>query len=76
MVIPNSVIKIGNRVFATCNSLTNITIPNSVKSVGDLLFWGVPSITVNVPFKEGKMPTGWDKEWNTTSGSLTINYAK
>ncbi len=76
VVIPNSVIKIGNTVFAACNSLTNITIPNIVKSVGTQLFYGIPSITVNVPFKEGKMPTGWDKEWNTTSGSLTINYAK
>ena len=76
VVIPNSVIKIGNTVLAACNSLTNITIPNSVKSVGIQLFNRIPSITVNVPFKEGKMPTGWDKEWNTTSGSLTINYAK
>lgn len=76
VVIPNSVIKIGNTVFAACNSLTNITIPNSVKSVGIQLFYGIPSITVNVPFKEGKMPTGWDEDWNSTSGSLTINYAK
>lgn len=34
VVIPNSVISVGQYAFANCNRLTSITIPNSVTSIG------------------------------------------
>lgn len=78
VVIPNSVTSIGNCVFAVCEHITSITIPNNVKNVGHQLFYEIPSITVNVPFKEGEMPTGWDTGWNGTRSdcSIKVNYAK
>ncbi len=77
VVISNNMQTIENFVFSECESLTNITIPKSVNNMGIGVFDGIPSITVNVPFKENEIPEGWDEEWwNSTSGSLTINYAK
>ncbi len=37
-VIPNSVTSIGNKTFARCTGLTNITIPNSVTNICDSAF--------------------------------------
>ena len=42
-LITNYVVKAGTRVicgsaFANCNGLTSVTIPNSVKSIGDWVF--------------------------------------
>ena len=39
-IIPNSVTKIGNYAFYSCDSLQSVTIPNSVTSIGDNAFWG------------------------------------
>lgn len=38
IVIPDSVIAIGEYAFAYCISLTNITMPNSVTSIGEYAF--------------------------------------
>lgn len=40
ITIPNSVTRIGDRVFSGCVSLTSITIPNSVTSIGENTFSG------------------------------------
>ena len=39
VIIPNSVISIGNYTFAECVYLENIKIPSSVTSIGDTAFW-------------------------------------
>ena len=38
IVVPNSVISIGDRAFSCCSSLSNIVIPDSVTSIGDYAF--------------------------------------
>ena len=42
------------------------------------VFEDIPSVTVNVPFKEGETPEGWDTNWNDTSTgyNVTVNYLK
>ena len=78
ITIPASVTSIGNRAFSGCDNLLNITIPSSVTTMGSGVFSYIPSITVNVPFKEGEQPSGWDANWNQTNSdcTITVNYAK
>jgi uncharacterized repeat protein (TIGR03803 family) len=47
-LIPSSVIKIGGGAFSGCTNLTNVTIPNSVTSIGDSVFarCGLTSVTI------------------------------
>ena len=74
----------GNRVtsygaFLECTSLTKIEIPASVTTMGSEVFQGNPILTsVNVSFKEGEQPAGWNKNWNVLSDgyTVTVNYAK
>ena len=46
--------------------------------MGEEVFSAIPSITVNVSFKEGETPEGWNVNWNKTSDNctITVNYAK
>ena len=79
ITIPSNVTTIENNAFASCTKLQNIIIPSNVTSVGEAIFHGIPSITVNVPFKEGERPAGWNENWNATQenvSTITINYAK
>ncbi len=49
LVIPNSVTRIGDYVFAGYDRLTSVTIPNSVTSIGDYAFYyckGLTSVTI------------------------------
>jgi len=47
-IIPSSVTRIGEGTFQNCTSLTSITIPNSVTSIGRVAFFrtGLTSITI------------------------------
>ena len=78
VTIPGKVRSIGTRAFSNI-ALTEIDIPQSVTTMGAKVFAGIQSITVNVPFKEGETPEGWDEEWNATydsSQTITVNYIK
>ena len=78
ITIPNSVTSIGFCAFKGCTSLTNITIPSSITTMRARIFYSIPSITVNVPFKKGETPEGWDANWNGTNSDcvVTVNYLK
>ena len=72
----NSVKNIGARTFAYCESLTTITIPDSVTRIGDYAFSGCSKLkTINYK--------GDEKQWNSINKSVswdgyirnyTINY--
>ena len=50
VVIPNTVISIGEEAFANCVKLSNITIPNSVKNIGVSAFNGCINIlSIEIP---------------------------
>ena len=79
IIIPSSVTAIGDYAFSGCRNLLNITIPASVTTMGSEVFQGNPILTsVNVSFKEGEQPAGWNENWNVLSDgyTVTVNYAK
>ncbi len=50
IIIPNSVMSIGNFAFSYCSNLTSITIPNSVASIGQSAFVGCSGLTsITIP---------------------------
>ena len=50
VIIPNSVIRIGNEAFGNCSELTSITFGNSVESISNFAFYGCSGLTsVTIP---------------------------
>ena len=44
VIIPEGVLKIGDRAFLNCTSLTNIILPEGVKKIGDYAFFGCANL--------------------------------
>ena len=62
--------------FSASESLKEIYIPSSVKTVGEHIYGDYTEglITVKVFWKEGEKPEGWDDNW--AGGNVVIDYAK
>ena len=82
VILPSSIISIGDWAFAGCTGLTNVTIPSSVTSIGDDAFWGCSGLTtVNIPSSVTSI--GFGAFWKCTalttitipSSVATIKYA-
>ena len=65
--------EIGSGAFYECICLTEIAIPQSVITMGYQVFYGIPTITVSVPWKEGEKPDGWNDSWAETKEGCSIN---
>ena len=73
VTIPSGVTEIGDWAFGGCSNLKDITIPSKVTSMGPGVFYGIPSITVTVPYKSGENPpSDWDSNWNETSSDCEV----
>ena len=48
-LIPEGVIKIGDNCFECCSQLTNITLPSSLKEIGEYAFFNTNINTIKIP---------------------------
>ena len=77
--LSNNIKMINYYAFEGC-LLEVINIPSSVTEMGSNVFYNLPSsVTVNIPFKEDKIPSGWYSSpvdgWNKNTNAQII-YAK
>ena len=68
VVIPNSIVGIGQSAFAGCRGLTSVIIPNSVTSMGADVFSYCESLTIYC--KTTTKPDGWNAGWNSTGSAV------
>ena len=66
----SNVEEIGYFCFSYCTHIENITVTEKTTSMGDYVFNGwMESQTINVYFKDGKKPSGWNDCWNSNYSS-------
>ena len=75
LIIPDSVISIGNCAFDRCSSLTNVTIPNSVTNIGNFAFNYCNNL-VNIILLPTTPPTLGSSVFNSISSSAVITVPK
>ena len=76
IVLSENLKEIPRCFLAYAKNLKEVTIPKSVIYMSREVFrdWDYTQ-TINVPFKEGETPSGWDEDWNYEC-KATIDYLK
>ncbi len=72
VIIPNSIVSIGEGAFCECASLRSIVVPNSVTKIGDYAFAYCSSLEISCEAK--KAPTTWSLDWNYTKCPTEWSY--
>lgn len=62
VVIPDTIVRIGEEAFSECVSLTNVVIPEAVERIGEEAFAWCDSLTIKCEAKS--KPNGWAATWN------------
>ena len=66
------VTSISEKAFYNCLSLTSVTIPQSIISIGKGAFENCPRLIIYC--EVATAPTGWDSGWNSSNISVTWGY--
>ena len=72
LVIPSGVSEIVDEAFLGRSSLTSVTIPDSVTSIGMYAFEDCKNITIYAKAKT--KPSGWDSNWNPDGRPVICGY--
>ena len=72
LVIPSSVICIGDWAFSSCTDLTSVTIPSSVTSIGNSAFRNCISLTDVYCYAE-TVPRGYDSFFDSPIANATLH---
>ena len=72
VVIPSSVLTIGNQAFAYCTGLTTVTIPTSVTSIGQYVFYNCSNL-VTVNFNATNCSSVGSDTWDGCTKFTTLN---
>ena len=72
VVIPSSVLSIGDKAFARCTGLTTVTIPTSVTSIGSEVFRYCSNL-VTVNFNATNCSSVGSNTWNGCTNFTTLN---
>ena len=65
---------ISANAFKDCKSLTSVTIPSSVITIGNYAFRGCSLLTIYCEAES--MPSGWDSYWNYSNCPVVWGYVK
>ena len=76
VIIPESVVSIGDSVFFCCSSLTSVTIPYSVVSIGNLVFSGCSRLTNITVSADNEYYKSIDGNLYTKDGKTLVQYAR
>ena len=64
---------LGDAVFANCSALTEVILPETIKNVAAHTFDN-PDLTIYLPFKENKLPSGFAPGWKHESTKVEWDY--
>ena len=65
-LLPGSLKTIGDSAFFGCASLEIVFLPAKLSEVGSDVFYSCSSLVIYCAIEKG-LPTGWDKNWNSSS---------